>query len=213
MTQETQKKNTARRSPPVMGILFLLVALAFILMRWKSGREETAETTGVDTQAAAAQHLQPPATAKNASASAVTPVAGAAPGTDTALEKDEDEDETPREKAVARWEKLVDEIMDLTEAPSLKVAEDFKKNFAALDAEDQEDSIDYALNLLPDEQFPALYLILFDKRQNPDILDAIFSDALNRDESIKNPIMIELRKDKEHPMFFESARILDVIED
>lgn len=43
------------------------------------------------------------------------------------------------------------------------------------------------------------------------MLDAIFSDALNRPE-IKMPLMRELRKDREHPMFFESARILDVVE-
>jgi hypothetical protein len=69
-----------------------------------------------------------------------------------------------------------------------------------------------ALNLIPDEQFFVLYPILYDKGEPEEVLDAIFSDALNRDEEIKIPLMKELRKDKTHPMFFESARILDVIE-
>ena len=103
--------------------------------------------------------------------------------------------------------------MDLTDPPPVAKAEAFKKAFDAMEPEDRIENIDYALNLLPDEQFPVLYLILFDKRQDPDILDAIFSDALNRDEVIKIPLMKELRKDKEHPMYFESARILDVIDE
>ena len=73
------------------------------------------------------------------------------------------------------------------------------------------DGIHRSLNLFPDEQFPSLYAILYDKTENPEVLDAIFSDALNRPEELKNPLMKELVKDNEHPCFFESARILDVI--
>jgi len=42
---------------------------------------------------------------------------------------------------------------------------------------------------LPDEQFPALYGLLFDKTQDFEVLDEIFSDALNRPEEIKVPLM------------------------
>ena len=71
------------------------------------------------------------------------------------------------------------------------------------------DAVQTALNLIPDEQFALMYPILFDKTENADVLDEIFSDALNRDEDIKVPMMKELYKDKEHPMYVESARILD----
>lgn len=119
---------------------------------------------------------------------------------------------TPREKAAATWETLVDQVIAQKDVPAAEQAQRVKDAFDKLDKEDQMDGVNRALNLVPDEQFPALYAILFDKTEDPDVLDAIFSDALNRPEEIKNPLMTELRKDREHPLFFESARILDVVE-
>jgi hypothetical protein len=122
------------------------------------------------------------------------------------------EAKTPREKAVLAWEALVDQVAEQKQGPAAENAQRVKEAFDKLDKEDQLDGIRRSLNLFPDEQFPALYAILYDKAENPEVLDAIFSDALNRPEEIKNPLMKELRKDREHPMFFESARILDVVE-
>lgn len=126
--------------------------------------------------------------------------------------KQAEEAKTPREKAVAAWESLVDQVIEQKELPAAEQAKRVKEAFDKLDKADQMDGIHRSLNLFPDEQFPALYGILYDKTENPEVLDAIFSDALNRPEELKNPLMRELRKDREHPMFFESARILDVIE-
>lgn len=74
------------------------------------------------------------------------------------------------------------------------------------------DGITQALNLLPDGQFPVLCAILYDRQEDPAVLDAIFSDALNRPEEIKTRLMSELRKDRQHPMYVESARILEMTE-
>ena len=113
-------------------------------------------------------------------------------------------------KAVNEWESLVDKLSEMTEKPTKETAKEVKEAFDKLDKKDQQDAIQRAVNLLPDEQFPSLYGILFDKSENADVLDTIFSDGLNRPEDIKVPMMKELVVDKEHPMFFESARILDV---
>lgn len=119
--------------------------------------------------------------------------------------------QTPRERAVAAWESLVDRVIAQADVPAAEQAKRVKEAFDALDKQDQMDGIRRSLNLFQDEQFPSLYDILFDKAEDPEVLDAIFSDALNRPEELKNPLMKELVKDKEHPCFFESARILDVI--
>lgn len=118
--------------------------------------------------------------------------------------------ETAAEKAVAKWEALVDELVESKDLPTKESMSHVKETFDKLSKADQMDAIHRALNLLPDSQFPTLYGILFDKGENAEVLDAIFSDALNRTEDIKVPIMKELVQDKQHPMFFESARILDV---
>jgi hypothetical protein len=53
--------------------------------------------------------------------------------------------------------------------------------------------------------------ILFDTTQPGEVIAVIFHDLLNRDESIKNPMMEEIVKNKAHPMYVESARILDIV--
>ncbi len=122
------------------------------------------------------------------------------------------EEKTLREKAVEAWEKQVADVIERTNVPVRDQARRVKEVFDKLDREDQLDGIHNGLNLLPDERFAVLYDVLYDKGEDPEVLDAIFSDALNRPEEIKMPILKALRKDREHPMFFEAARILDVIE-
>jgi hypothetical protein len=86
-----------------------------------------------------------------------------------------------------------------------------KAAFDRLDPEDQLDGIRMALQLMTDEQFPLLYGILFDMAQPPEVLDAIFSEGLNRPEDVKGSMLRVLLAEKRHPMYFESARILDVM--
>jgi hypothetical protein len=86
-----------------------------------------------------------------------------------------------------------------------------KAAFDRLAPEDQLDGIRMALQLVTDEQFPLLYGILFDMAQPPAVLDAIFSEGLNRPEDVKGSMLRVLLAEKRHPMYFESARILDVM--
>jgi len=151
----------------------------------------------------------PGASPKRAVAEVDAENAAAAPNEDGSSATSEPK--TPREKAVEAWETLVDQLAEQKDASPQEQAARVKEAFDKLDKEDQMDGIHRSLNLLPDEQFPALYAILYDKTEDAEVLDAIFSDALNRPEELKNPLMKELVKDKEHPCFFESARILDVI--
>jgi hypothetical protein len=114
-----------------------------------------------------------------------------------------------RLNAVEAWEGFVDVVAERPGKPTADQALAFKQEFAKLDKADQLDGIQTALNLLPDDQFPLLYPILFDKTVAPDILDEIFSDGLNHEDDIKVPMMKEIYKDKTHPMYVEAARILD----
>lgn len=121
------------------------------------------------------------------------------------------EAESLRNTALAVWESLVDQVIEQKDLPTEEQSRRVKTAFAKLEKVDQMEGLRRALNLLPDEQFPVLYAIFFDKLENVEILDAIFSDALNRPATIKNPLLKDLRKDREHPMFFEATRILDAI--
>jgi len=52
--------------------------------------------------------------------------------------------------------------------------------------------------------------VLMDKTIDVDIVNAVFSDILNRDEDVKQPIMKQIYKDKSHPCWADVAWILDV---
>jgi hypothetical protein len=99
----------------------------------------------------------------------------------------------------------VDKVV--TPEDQVAVADVFNK----LDSPQQLEQIRQAMNLLPDKTVQVVYGILFDNTQPEEVVDVIFSDLLNRNEAIKNPVMEQIVKDKKHPMYFESARILDVI--
>jgi hypothetical protein len=118
---------------------------------------------------------------------------------------------SPREHSASAWEALIARVIEQPDVPAADQSRRVKAAFDRLAPSDRMDAIHRALNLLPDAQFPALYGILMDKAESPEVLDAIFNDALNRPEELKNPLMKELRRDREHPLFFESARILDAI--
>lgn len=121
-------------------------------------------------------------------------------------------DKALREQAVVAWEKQIDDVIERTNVPVKDQARRVKEAFQKLAKDDQVECIHYGLNLLPDDRFAVLNDLLYDKNEDPEVLDAIFSDALNRPEEIKLPLLKALRKNREHPMFFEAARILDVIE-
>lgn len=137
-------------------------------------------------------------------------------GVEIATEQDaewfsEPEAETAQELAVAAWESAVDDVLEHPEVPVEEQSRRLKEAFDRLAPEDRLDGIQQAVNLLPDEQFPALFEILYDPAEDSDVLDAIFSDALNRPDEIKQPLLEALRQNRVHPMFFESARIWDMV--
>jgi len=85
--------------------------------------------------------------------------------------------------------------------------------FREMSEDSRMEEIHHTMNLLPDESIAVIYGVLFDKTQPEDIMDVIFSDILNRDESIKILMMREIAKDPTHPMYEESVRILEITDD
>lgn len=124
------------------------------------------------------------------------------------------------ETALKRWEDRLalycDEGAEARAAKTpvtLEEQVEMRELFSALAPEAKNENINHAVNLLPDEAFAVLNGILFDLTQPPEVIAVVFNDLLNRDESIKNPVMEEIVKNKAHPMYVESARILDIVKE
>ena len=215
-----------RNAVPLFGAVVMAVAIALLLKQWfgagKPGGEAGPAPVGVTEKAAAPraaivgapQSKAGAPLASNATERVLADIAraqatAAVGGTVTVVDKSE----AAQERAAARWEGLVDAAEEFTAPPTVEMAETFKRAFDAMTPENKAENITYALHMLPDSQFSSLYLILFNKDEDPDILDEIFSDALNREDEIKLPLLKKIREDKEHPMWEEADRILEVILD
>ena len=124
---------------------------------------------------------------------------------------EEEKKEAEEAKRVEEFDAVVDKWMN-SQGKSVTMAEvdKFRDMFRRVPKERKEESVQRALNLIPDDNVMLLAGILFDKEQDKEILDLVFNDILNRDEEVKKPILKELFNDKEHPNWADTAWILDM---
>lgn len=132
-------------------------------------------------------------------------------------EDDDDgrESDDPEEKLVNAFDDLTDKWTDEGggKNPTLKDVDAFVAQFRQVPEERKDECIHRALNLIPDENVMLLAGVLMDRTQPDEIVDAIFSDILNRDEDVKLPVMRQVLKDPKHPCWEDAAWIVDVTQD
>ena len=155
----------------------------------------------------------------NGAAKAKKRPAKAAGQTDAAAGDDKGSEPTEEEKAEAKADEQVEAFDALTDkwmepkegkAPTMDDIDEFVEQFRKLPADRKDECIHRALNLIPDENVMLLAGVLMDKGQDAETIDAVFSDILNRDESVKLPVLREVIKDTKHPCWKDAAWILDV---
>ena len=136
-------------------------------------------------------------------------------------EPESDEPQTEEEKREAEEEKLVEAFDDLTDkwqessskGVTMSDIDNFAKTFRSVPKNRQDECINRALNLIPDENVMLLAGVLMDKSMDREIVETVYNDVLNRDEDVKKPILQQIFKDKTHPCWADTAWILDVTDD
>ena len=132
--------------------------------------------------------------------------------------EEEPPEKTEEEKAEEAEEALVDAFDELTDkwmepskaGVSMQDVDAFVAQFRKVPKDRQDECLHRALNLVPDENVMLLAGILMDKSFGKDCLETVYNDILNRDESVKAPILKLIYKDKTHPCWADTAWILDV---
>lgn len=138
-----------------------------------------------------------------------------------AADEPDEEPMTAEEKAEAEEEKRVDDFDNLTDkwqepvtnGVTMADVDAFVKQFETVPKDRKEECLQRALNLIPDENVMLLVGVLLDKSQDKELVELVFNDILNRDEDVKQPILQQILKDKEHPCWKDAAWILDVQEE
>ena len=92
---------------------------------------------------------------------------------------------------------------------SMKDVYAFADTFARVPKNHKQESLQRALNLIPDENIMILAGLLMDKSQEKEYIMAVFQDVLNRSDEVKQPLLNEIYKDKTHPCWPEVAWIFD----
>ena len=125
---------------------------------------------------------------------------------------EEEKKERAEEKLVDDFDAETDRWMDAekTNPPTMQDIDAFHAKFKALPKSRKDECLHRALNLIPDENVMLLVGVLMDKSEDKELVELIYNDVLNRDESVKKPILQTIFKDKSHPCWADTAWILDV---
>ena len=130
---------------------------------------------------------------------------------DIALKQEAERRAQEDEERVAAFDALTDRwIKPRKNGVTMKEVDEFVAQFRKVPKIHRKGCLQRALNLLPDENVMLLAGILMDKSQDKELITTVYNDVLNRDESVKKPILQQIFKDKDHPCWADTAWILDV---
>jgi hypothetical protein len=110
---------------------------------------------------------------------------------------------------VTNWEDRLDEILSGKENEDQK-ARQMLEMFPRLPADGQEEVAQHLSNLVSDEQYPALGQYLTNTTLPEPVLDVLLSDALNRPNKLKLPVLVEVARDPANPKAGEAKDLLEL---
>jgi hypothetical protein len=176
----------------VCGSILLLLALAFVYRHHNSTAHVNQTAGAVDASAdAAASSSNPPSPAKPlVFSTAIPPVSDNNPPV-----------------PLAGWSEKVDALLAADVPESDKVRQ-LLEMFPRLPEEGQVEVANHLSNLLPNEDYPKLAAFATNTTFAPEALDVLLRDAMNRPNSLKLPVLIDVAADPRHPKAADAKETL-----
>jgi hypothetical protein len=110
---------------------------------------------------------------------------------------------------ITNWSDKLDQILTSTVEEADK-AKQLLEMFPHLTEEGQIEVARHLANLLPDKDYPALGKYLADPKMPEPVLEVLLGDALNRPNSVKLPLLLEVARQADHPKAGEARDILEL---
>jgi hypothetical protein len=110
---------------------------------------------------------------------------------------------------VTNWEERLDKILEAKVDEKLK-AQQMLELFPNLPAEGQEEFAQHLSNLVLDEDYAALAQYLTNSSLPEDVLDVLLSDALNRPNNLKLPVLVNVARDSRNPKAEEAKDLIEL---
>ena len=121
---------------------------------------------------------------------------------------------TPSPSAIATnlitdWEDKLDDILG-SEGQDTDKAKQMLAMFPRLPEDGQVEVAQHVSNLLPDQEYAPLGKLLLDSKLPEAVLDVLIVDVLNRPNSLKLPLLLEIAQDPQHPKAGEAKHLLEL---
>ena len=110
---------------------------------------------------------------------------------------------------ITDWEDKVDEILTSDGEDADKIKK-MLAMFPRLPEDGQVEVAQHLSNLLPDENYAPLGEYLKDSKLPEAVLDVLLADLLNRPNSVKLPMLVEVARDPQHAKATESKDLLEL---
>jgi len=115
----------------------------------------------------------------------------------------------PPATTITNWEDKLDLIVGDEDDDTNKVKR-LLAIFRTLPPEGQEEAAIHLSNLASDEDYAPMGELLKDDRLPVDVLDTLMADLLNRPNSLKLPLLLDLARNANHPNAEESKDLLEL---
>jgi hypothetical protein len=110
---------------------------------------------------------------------------------------------------ITNWEDKVDDILGSENEETNKVKQLFEL-FPRLSEEGQTEVVQHLSNLVDDQDYAPLGQLLENAKSREPVLDVLMADVLNRPNSIKLPLLLDVAQNSDHAKAAEAKEILEL---
>ena len=110
---------------------------------------------------------------------------------------------------ITNWDDRVDQILAADTDDTNKVAQLFDI-FPRLPEDGQVEVAEHLSNLVPDDNYARLGQLLQDPKLPEAVLDELMADALNRPNSVKLPVLLQVAQQSDNPKASEAKDLLEL---
>lgn len=105
---------------------------------------------------------------------------------------------------------LIDEILR-SEKEIPQMARDLQELVKKLNGEAQVNASRHLVNLTSDEDYSLIAGLLVDQKTNPEVIEVLFSDLMNRERTLQLPLFLNILKNPQHPQNEEVRNVMSIL--
>jgi hypothetical protein len=111
---------------------------------------------------------------------------------------------------VEEGDQLIDEIIR-SEKPIPEMARDLNQLVKRLNGEAQVNASRHLVNLTSDEDYGLIAEYLVDSKMNPEVIEVLFSDLMNRKRELQLPLFMNILKNPQHPQNEQVRHVMTIL--